>query len=183
MEIGTTPTKLPRKFTLVMAILSGIVFAGTLACMDYIIKGELASIYKYTFQGIFFGLVMAFGLPLFTRKFGNKYASKPGKDIVPQLNQDENIDIQGPANIFRGMEAVGGKLFLTNQKIIFKSHKINIQRGQTDIKYSDIAKIEKRKTAKWLDNGIRISIHDDKKYDFVVNERDLWYDKLMERIR
>ena len=38
----------------------------------------------------------------------------------------ENIEIEGPANLFRGMEGVGGKLFLTNKKVAFKSHKINI---------------------------------------------------------
>ena len=65
--------------------------------------------------------------------------------------------------------------------MIFKSHKINIQKGQTDIEYSTIKEIVKRKTAKLIDNGIRIITDDGKEFDFVVNERDLWFDKITVR--
>ncbi|OIQ30951.1 MAG: hypothetical protein BM564_01705 [Bacteroidetes bacterium MedPE-SWsnd-G2] len=81
------------------------------------------------------------------------------------------------------MEGVGGKLFLTNKKLIFKSHKINIQRGQTDIKYQDIAQIIERKTAKLIDNSIRIITTDLTEFAFVVNERELWIAHINEQIR
>ena len=48
------------------------------------------------------------------------------------------------ANYFRGIEAVGGKIHFYEDKLIFKSHVFNIQRGETEIKYSDIAEIQKR---------------------------------------
>ena len=79
------------------------------------------------------------------------------------------------------MEGVGGKMFLTNKKVVFKSHKINIQKGQTDILYEDITEIIKRKTAKLIDNGIRIKTNDGNEFDFVVNEREKWIEKLNEK--
>ena len=50
------------------------------------------------------------------------------------------------ANYFRGIEAVGGKIYFYEDKLIFKSHVFNIQRGETEIKYSDISEIQKRNT-------------------------------------
>ena len=33
------------------------------------------------------------------------------KNIKPELTQDENVEIEGPANLFRGMEGVGENCF------------------------------------------------------------------------
>ena len=42
------------------------------------------------------------------------------------------------ANLLKGIEAVGGKLYLTNQCLIFESHKFNMQSNITEINLSDI---------------------------------------------
>lgn len=39
-----------------------------------------------------------------------------------------------PANYFRGIEAVGGKIYFYEDRLVFKSHLFNIQRGETEIK-------------------------------------------------
>ena len=57
-------------------------------------------------------------------------------------------------------------------------YKINIQKGQTNIEYKNIKEIIRRKTAKIIDNGIRIITNDNKEFDFVVNERELWFEKI-----
>ncbi len=62
------------------------------------------------------------------------------------------------------------------------SHKMNIQKGHTEIEYPNVKEIIKRRSALIIDNGIRIITNDGKKLDFVVNERDLWVEKLQERI-
>ena len=182
MEIGNKIIKLNWKFRIVSAILTGLLFVGIMCLMDYFLDGEFQSLNSYLFQGIFFGIFMGIGFPYVTQKFGTKFTSKIGKNIKPELTQDENIEIEGPANLFRGIEGVGGKLFLTNKKVIFKSHKINIQKGQTDILYENIKEIIKRKTAKIIDNGIRIKTNDGNEFDFVVNEREKWIEKLNEKI-
>ena len=183
MEIGTEMIKLNWKFKVVLAILTGLLFAGSLCLKDYWMYGDFQSMNSYLFQGIFFGVVMGIGSTYATQKFGKRFASKLGKNITPELTQDEQIEIEGPASLFRGMEAVGGKLFLTNKKVAFKSHKINIQKGQTNISYENIKEIIQRKTAKLIDNGIRIKTNDGEEFDFVVNEREKWIEKLNEKIK
>jgi len=182
MEIGTQIIKLNWKFRIISAILTGLLFVGIMCLMDFWLNGELQSLNSYLFQGIFFGVFMGIGFPYVTEKFGKRFTSKIGKHIKPELQENEKIEIEGPANLFRGMEGVGGKIFLTDKKLIFKSHKINIQKGQTNIEYENINEIIERKTIKLIDNGIRIKTRDGKEFDFVVNERKNWIKKLNEKI-
>jgi hypothetical protein len=182
MEIGTKMINLNWKFKIIYAISTGLLFVGIMCLMDYLFNGNLKSLNNYLFQGIFFAVFFGIGFPLILKKFGNKYTSKLGKNIKPELAQNEEIEIEGPANLFLGIEGVGGKLFITNKKVVFKSHKINIQKGQTDIFYENIKEIIKRKTAKIIDNGIRIKTNDGNEFDFVVNEREKWIEKLNEKI-
>ena len=50
----------------------------------------------------------------------------------------------------------GGKLFLTNKRLIFKAHKYNLQTGETSIDLQKINSIQERKPARLVDNGLRI---------------------------
>jgi GRAM domain len=54
------------------------------------------------------------------------------------LRPNEKLIREGGANLQRGIEAVGGKLFLTDQRLFFQSHSINVQTGATEIPLSDI---------------------------------------------
>ena len=56
-----------------------------------------------------------------------------------EMLQGEVAIKDGAANLQRGMEAVGGKLFLTNFRLVFESHKFNIQAGATIIPLVDIS--------------------------------------------
>jgi hypothetical protein len=49
------------------------------------------------------------------------------------LNIDEKLIRDGGANMQRGLEAVGGRLYLTNQRLVFESHKFNVQTGAAEI--------------------------------------------------
>jgi hypothetical protein len=182
MEIGTRMIKLSWKYLIKSAIFNGVLYVGVLMIIDYFTDEELHSLNSLIFQGIFFGVSMGLVYPYLIEKFGTRFTSKIGENIKPELTQDENIEIEGLANLFRGMEGVGGKTFLTNKKMIFKSHKMNIQKGQTDIPYEDIQEIIRKKTAKIIDNRIRIKTNDGNEFDFVVNEREEWIEKLNEKI-
>lgn len=46
---------------------------------------------------------------------------------MPLLSGEQLIK-EGFANLQRGWEALGGRLYLTNQRLIFESHPFNIQR-------------------------------------------------------
>jgi hypothetical protein len=183
MEIGTEIPTLSTKQKIISSILPAILYGGLDFLFDYLMNGEVKYFYSHVLQGVCFGAFVGFGFPYLTGKFEPRYVASIGKSIKPDLAENEQIEVEGPANLFRGIEGVGGKLFLTNERLIFKSHKLNIQNGQTDIDYKHIAEVSGRKTANLNDNGIRIKTTDRKEYDFVVGDRDLWIERINEKAR
>lgn len=75
------------------------------------------------------------------------------------------------ANLFRGIESVGGEIHFTNDRLIFKSHSLNLQTGETEIKYKNISSADNRKTLAVIPNGIKLTLKDGEEYDFVVKNR------------
>lgn len=89
------------------------------------------------------------------------------------------------ANLFRGIEAVGGKLLFGEEYMRFKSHFFNIQRGETIIYYNDIVRIEKIKTLGIIPNGINVvvkTLEGEKEYKFVINKRNKIVEFLLSKI-
>ena len=94
---------------------------------------------------------------------------------------DETILFDTGANHFKGAEAVGGKLYLTNKRIVFKSHKVNIQNHELSISLSDIDKVDRYKTLGLVDNGLSIKTVENKNEKFVVQQIDEWITHLTEK--
>ena len=86
------------------------------------------------------------------------------------------------ANYFRGIEAVGGKIYFYEDRLVFKSHAFNIQRGVTEIKYKDISEVKKRMTMFFVPNGIGITTKNGFCHKFVVYERDIIIEFLNSKI-
>ena len=76
------------------------------------------------------------------------------------------------ANYYRGIESVGGKIYFYEDRLVFKSHAINIQRGETEIKYKDISEVKKRMTMFIIPNGMGITTKDGFRHKFVLYGRD-----------
>jgi hypothetical protein len=95
-----------------------------------------------------------------------------------KLHHDENIVKQGPANHFKGIEGVGGKLFLTNRRIFFKSHRFNFQNHELSIPLSEIREAGGRNTFLFVPNGILINLKSGNKEKFVVWNRNDWLKKI-----
>ena len=96
-----------------------------------------------------------------------------------QLTANEKIIKSGAANFQKGIEQVGGKLYLTNDRIIFESHKFNFQNGATQIKLEDISSVKKSWTKflgfiPLIPNSIKISTKEGKKFRFVLYGRNKW---------
>lgn len=64
--------------------------------------------------------------------------------------------IDKPANLWRGIEAVGGRLSVTEDIIEFRSHAFNIQSGSLSIKIKDVSGIEKTRTLGIVPNGLKV---------------------------
>ena len=91
------------------------------------------------------------------------------KSISTPILRGEKILQEGLANHWRGIEAVGGRLFLTSQRLIFESHALNIQTGNTVIPLIEINFIEKG-----FPNIINVYSKNNLKNAFVVFGRTKW---------
>lgn len=182
MEIGTKMMKITPKARVVFALVTAVAYTTVLWLFSYFFDADDYSMSRLIFQGVFFGVFFGVAFPFLFQKLATRLVSKNKLSIKPELSENEQIEIEGPANLFRGIEGVGGKIFLTNNRLIFKSHQLNIQKGQTNIDYQNIHEVLKRKTAKVVDNGFRIVTKDAKTYDFVVNEREVWLDEIGGRL-
>ena len=138
---------------------------------EEIIKSVVSGLIAGVISGVLFGWVIG----LFSK---SKFVKETTKvDTEP----DENILFQTPANHFKGIEAVGGKLYLTNKRLIFKSHKLNIQTHQLDINLTEINSVDRYKTLGVIDNGLSIITNQNKIEKFVVEQVEEWITQLKDK--
>ena len=92
-----------------------------------------------------------------------------------------NTILHGPANLFKGYEAVGGMLTLTSDRLEFKPHVMNIQRQEETIELADIERVEKSNTLGLIPNAVKV-ITADGEFRFVVLNRKRWIEKIRHEI-
>ena len=83
--------------------------------------------------------------------------------IEPEQTLSDTI-----ANMWRGAEAVGGRLKITNHRVIFNSHMFNLQTGLTEIPLVDIAQVTPVNTFGLVPNGLCITLKSGIEHRFVV---------------
>lgn len=137
---------------------------------NQIIKAIVAGLAGGAISGFLFGWLIG----LFAKSKFVTQATKIETDV------DENILFETPANHFKGIEAVGGKLYLTNKRLIFKSHKLNIQTHQLSINLTNIKKIDRHKTLGVVNNGLSITTVNDVTEKFVVDQVENCFTHLTE---
>lgn len=96
------------------------------------------------------------------------------QNIKIDLDLGEKLIFESSANHFKGLEAVGGKLFLTDKRLVFKSHNLNIQNHQLIIKLNDIASIGRFKPLGLTNNGLFIIDKKEVTEKFVVEKLAEW---------
>lgn len=97
------------------------------------------------------------------------------------LGEGERVVHGGPANMFRGFESVGGRLWLTDRRLVFRSHAVNAQAGESAWPREAIARAEPCRTLKIVPNGVRVHLRDGKVVQFVVQGRAEWVQALETR--
>ncbi len=80
----------------------------------------------------------------------------------------------GGANHFLNGEAVGGKLYLLDDRIVFKSHNFNLQNHGKEILLDNIASIEFYNTLGIMPTGLEILTKESQSEKFVLSNRKLW---------
>jgi ribosomal protein S27E len=86
--------------------------------------------------------------------------------------QSEAILADVGANLFRGIEPVGGRLKITSRCVLFEPSALNFQKNPAEILLSDIAEVTKRKTLGLVPNGLLIRTRAGVEYKFVVWGRE-----------
>lgn len=110
-------------------------------------------------------------------------AKKLFKKIIIETADNENIIKEGGANHFKGKEGVGGKLVLTDKRLIFKSHKFNIQNHQENIDLGQVQNLRTTKTLGILENGLTLELTTSDRHKFIVDEPTDWIEKIMSQKR
>jgi hypothetical protein len=88
------------------------------------------------------------------------------------LNENEFILLEKDANHFKGLEAVGGRIYLTNNRIIFKSHSLNIQSHTMSFLWTEINHTVRYKTLGLINNGIELHLKNNTIEKFVVEDAE-----------
>jgi hypothetical protein len=99
----------------------------------------------------------------------------PSVDLQP----GEKLVAEVPANLFRGWEGVGGRLYITDRRIRFESHRLNFQSGPTEIRLSEVTSVGPHNYLGIVRNGMEVRTAVGQRHRFVVWER--W--KLIELIQ
>jgi hypothetical protein len=161
---------------------SGLFF-GVLMAVSSIVQDLLAhpnlafkNIFIIIASGLAGGAVAGFLFGWMMGLFANSKLLTKGTKI--NTLTDERILFETGANHFKGAEGVGGRLYLTNQRLVFKSHKFNIQNHELSIRLSDIRQIEKYKIWGLINKGLSVTTLDNKTEKFVVQQMDEWINQL-----
>jgi len=96
-----------------------------------------------------------------------------------ELLPGESVTKDGAANLQCGIESVGGKLYLTDRRLVFESHSMNVQTGVTEIPLADITATALCWT-KFLNlipmvpNSLAVTTRQGQQHRFVLFGRDVW---------
>ena len=152
----------------------GLAFGLAMGCFLYWRTGSG----YYGFHGGFFSGV-AFGWAV--KRFLNVSMSTPRLALDARdagFDADESVLHFGPANHFKGIESVGGKLFLTNKRLRFRSHSLNVQTHDESYPVDAIASVEPVRTLGIVPYGVLVHLRDGRRERFVVAGRSAWVARL-----
>lgn len=96
-----------------------------------------------------------------------------------ELRSDKSVIKEGAANLQKNIENVGGKLFLTEQRLIFEARKFNVQGGAIEIELS-IVQSSRPCWTRFLGliplfpNSLAVYTKQGKEYRFALFGRHAW---------
>lgn len=96
-----------------------------------------------------------------------------------ELRKGEQVVKEGAASLQKSIETVGGRLRLTNQRLIFEAHRFNVQRGVTEIELASI-QASRPCWTKFLGllplfpNALAVFTQQGREYRFILFGRGAW---------
>lgn len=150
-------------------LFAAIQFAANVFIFDYPVG---RSISQALFSAVFMGLTFHFVFQKFLVWMAqNLEKSLPTLELLP----NESMVIEAGANHFKGIEAVGGKLTLTDQRLVFISHKFNIQKNREEFDRSSIFEVKPHHK---FSKGIILTTKENASHTFIVDLREKWISEL-----
>jgi hypothetical protein len=95
------------------------------------------------------------------------------------MRPNEQVMKDGAANLQKGIETVGGRLYLTTERLVFEAHRLNVQGGVTELELADVESSEPCWT-KFLGliplfpNSLAVRTRAGREYRFVLYGRSAW---------
>lgn len=102
-----------------------------------------------------------------------------------RMNEGEVLIKEGKANRARfALISQGGKLILTNQRLVFVGHGMNIGEGTISIKLADILRFKKSVASLLIPipNAIKVIDQNGKTHKFIVSGRGKWIRAISEAL-
>jgi hypothetical protein len=108
------------------------------------------------------------------------------QSMKTQLLAGEEIVKDGKANFLRGIEGVGGKLYLTNMRLIFEAHAFNVQSSSEVVSLQDIERLGLGWTKLFsviplAPNALNVYTAD-RQLDFTLYGRRKWLDAISQHL-
>ncbi|MGW0433686.1 GRAM domain-containing protein [Micromonospora sp. NPDC003197] len=98
-----------------------------------------------------------------------------------EMKNDDKIILRVRANMWRGVEAVGGRLILTDLYLSFRAHALNVQTTPVDIPLQEIVATRKYRNMGIAPNGLAVTTTSGEEYRFAVWGRDRFINKIAEK--
>jgi GRAM domain len=96
------------------------------------------------------------------------------------LSPGEIVERSALANHVLNMESRGGRLHLTNQRLVFKPSRLNVQKAHVSIPRSQIAHVSKAMTLGIIPNALAVTQSDGMVQHFKVSDRATWLRMIMQ---
>jgi len=123
-------------------------------------------------SGLLFGLIL------------DRFIARQGTPLIddgPQaMHEGERVLLVGAANHFLRAEARGGRLMLTERRLIFTSHGKNFQNQGLEVPVAEIVSCRPRRTLGIIPNGLEVVRSGGKVERFVVWNHDTWAQRIRE---
>jgi hypothetical protein len=88
------------------------------------------------------------------------------------MSEDDGILVTASANLWRGTEAVGGRLTLSRSGLEFRAHAFNRQPEPLEIPIDEIVEVRRTRTMGIIPNGLAVTTKLGLEVRFVVGDRD-----------
>ena len=122
--------------------------------------------------GLIIGMLSGLSGAWLLARFGKSKFVVDGTRI--EIPPGETILLETPAAHFKGIEGVGGKLYLTDRRLVFKSHKLNLQSHLFEIDLTEIKDVNTYRPLGLNNNGLSITTAENNTERFVVEQVDQW---------